>query len=977
MALTTNSLENGTLTLLVVKGFTGVLGDDLDTNDDGTLDAVPWVELVDSVAVNDGGIGDLTYYGPTLGPNFDGLDPSEPGGASRIPDGQDTETTNDWRRNDFDLAGIPGHTGTPVFGEARNTPEAANEAVAEACGDASTHIYAVQGSGATSPLVGGSVAVEGIVVGDFQAGMDGYALQEAPGDGNGATSDGVFISAPGGTAVNPGDLVRVRGTVAESGGRTQINAAQAWVCSSGNALPAPTALTLPMAAADAFEPYEGMRVAFSQTLFISEYYNFDRYGEIVLTTTRQDTPTAVVEPGAAAVALAAANALARLTLDDGRTTENPDPAIHPSGGVFDLTNRFRGGDTVAGVTGVMDYAFDKYRVQPTQGAAYTAANPRPASPPAVGGTLRVASFNVLNYFTTLNSRGANTAEEFTRQRTKIIAALAAINADVVGLIEIENNTAAIADLVTGLNAAMGAGTYAYIDTGVIGGDEIKVALIYKPATVTPYGAHAVLTSAVDARFDSSKNRPALAQSFLNPATHGIFTVVVNHLKSKGSDCGAGDPDLGDGAGNCNLTRRNAALALVDWLADDPTGSGDEDFLIIGDLNSYDKEDPIDALVAGGYTDLIGLYQGEHAYTYVFDGQAGYLDYALAGAALMEEVTGATVWHINADEPDLLDYDMTYKQPPQDALYEPNAYRSSDHDAVIVGLGLESDLPGAFGKLSPADGSTRQGVSVTLTWQAAPLATGYWYCYDTSNDDLCAGWVSAGTATSATISGLSYNTTYYWQVKAGNGVGYSWANGSVGAHWSFSTHTLTTTTLLSVAANDGWILESEESSGKGSTTLDATSETARVGDDAADRQYRSILDFDTAGLPDGAVIVGVTLRVKWQSSTGKNPFNTLSPLRVDVKKGPFQGNVGLEKYDFQAAASRPAAGRIVKAPEAGWYRMVLASARFGLVNLTGHTQFRLRFATDDDDDGVADYMSFFTGNAAQGNQPELIITYYVP
>ena len=99
--------------------------------------------------------------------------------------------------------------------------------------------------------------------------------------------------------------------------------------------------------------------------------------------------------------------------------------------------------------------------------------------------------------------------------------------------------------------------------------------------------------------------------------------------------------LGDGAGNCNLTRKAAAEALVDWLATDPTGSGDEDFLIIGDLNSYDKEDPIDALLAGGYTDLVYHYQGEDAYSYVFDGQIGYLDYALASAGLLGEVTGVT------------------------------------------------------------------------------------------------------------------------------------------------------------------------------------------------------------------------------------------------------------------------------------------------------------------------------------------------
>jgi endonuclease/exonuclease/phosphatase family metal-dependent hydrolase len=205
--------------------------------------------------------------------------------------------------------------------------------------------------------------------------------------------------------------------------------------------------------------------------------------------------------------------------------------------------------------------------------------------------------------------------------------------------------------------------------------------------VTPVGEHAILDSSVDARFIDTLNRPALAQSFA-AAGGRTFTVVVNHLKSKGSDCNAvGDPDTGDGQGNCNGTRTMAAEALADWLATDPTGSGNTDALIIGDLNSYDKEDPITTLVGAGFTDLVAAFGGEQAYSYVFDGQAGYLDHALASAGLVAAVTGATEWHINADEPDLLDYDTTFKQAAQEALYEPNAFRSSDHDPVVVGLDL--------------------------------------------------------------------------------------------------------------------------------------------------------------------------------------------------------------------------------------------------------------------------------------------------
>jgi len=575
----------------------------------------------------------------------------------------------------------------------------------ESCGDAYTPIYSVQGSGPSSPVTGAAVAIEGVVVGDFQ-GLDqknGFFVQDPTGDGNPLTSDGIFVFAPSAPDVNIGDGVRVRGTVQEYSGLTEIaGVVQVWICSGGNAV-TPTSLTLPMTALDDFERVEGMLVTFPQALTIAEYFNFDRYNEIVLASDIQYQPTAVAEPGAAALAVAAENALGRITLDDGSVVQNPDPAIHPNGAVFDLTNRFRGGDEVEDVTGAMDYAFGLYRVQPTMAANYTARNPRPAAPDEVGGSLRVASVSLFNYFLTIDSglpicgpdldqdcRGADTPEEWSRQRAKILDALVGLDSDIVGLVELENTTGVdpAADLVSGLNDIVGAGTYARIDTGVIGTDAIRVGLIYKPAVVSPVGSFAVLDSTVDASFLDEYNRPVLAQTFEATTGGERVTVAVSHLKSKGSSCDAiGDPDTGDGQGNCNLTREKAALALADWLATDPTGSGSAAALIIGDLNAYAKEDPVAALQTEGYTDLIALYGGTASYSYLFDGQRGYLDHALASAGLLDAVTGATIWHINADEPDILDYDMTFKKDAQDALYEPNGFRSSDHDPVLVGLDL--------------------------------------------------------------------------------------------------------------------------------------------------------------------------------------------------------------------------------------------------------------------------------------------------
>ena len=309
-------------------------------------------------------------------------------------------------------------------------------------------------------------------------------------------------------------------------------------------------------------------------------FNLARFGEVSLSGAgRLFVPTAITTPGAAAIAQLDANNRSRIILDDGNNQQNIDPTRYPQGGLS-ASNTLRVGDTLDGLTGVMDFRFSNYRIQPVGPISFDHTNPRPAAPADVGGTLKVASFNVLNYFNGdglgggfPTSRGATTPFEFDRQRDKIVSALQAIDADIVGLMEIENDAtpnSAIEDLVAGLNDATGAGTYSFVDTDVIGTDQIKVALIYKPAVVTPVGDYELITSAVDPRFVDTLNRPSLAQTFEKTSNKGRLTVVVNHLKSKGSDCNAvGDPDTGDGQGNCNVTRTNAAEALVDWLATDP------------------------------------------------------------------------------------------------------------------------------------------------------------------------------------------------------------------------------------------------------------------------------------------------------------------------------------------------------------------------------------------------------------------------
>ena len=631
-----------------------------------------------------------------------------------------------------------------------------------ACGDPATPIHVVQGSGPTSPLnLSPGVVVEGIVVGDYQGNgqFGGFYLQgeDAEADGDPATSEGIFVFTGPGFPVSPGDKVRVQGRVFEfasgSGSLlTEISPViDLTVCSSGNSV-TPTVVTLPVASVGDWEAFEGMLIEIEQDLTVTETFTLGRFGEVALSVGgRLPTPTAVTAPGASASAQQSLNDRSRILLDDGDNRQNIDPTLYPSGGLSAL-NTLRSGDVVHGLTGVLEQRFGDYRVQPVGTIAFDHANPRPAAPTPVGGRLRVAAMNVLNFFTTLDlvdvppfpcgpaggleCRGANSDLEFTRQRDKIVSAILGLDADVVGLMELENNaTAAIQNLVDGLNAKKGPGTWAFVDTGTIGTDAIKVGLIYKPAKVTPVRAHAILDSTVDPTFIDVLNRPVLAQSFEENATGGRVTLAVAHLKSKGSDCNAvGDPDTGDGQGNCNLTRTAAANALVNWLAGNPTGSGDPDYLIIGDLNSYAFEDPVSAIKAAGYVNLIQAFLGPEAYSFVFDGQSGYLDHALASPTLAQQVTGATEWHVNGDEPISLDYNVEFKTPNQvDTFYDSGPYRASDHDPLAVGLNLTTSVKSTgpaqvwLGLKNSDDQGTRFDVRVLLRVKGSVVAEGLTRC----------------------------------------------------------------------------------------------------------------------------------------------------------------------------------------------------------------------------------------------------------
>lgn len=566
-----------------------------------------------------------------------------------------------------------------------------------------TPIHTIQGAGPRSPLVGAAVTVSGVVVGDFQGKehLNGFFVQEEDRDADSdpATSEGIFVYDPKTTAdVQIGDLVCVTGTVAEYKGLTELKDVTQLAVTGRAPLPSAARVSLPLRSEDSLEALEGMRVFFPQRLTVTDVYSLGRYGEVTLSSHRLSAPTEIASPGSDAVAVAHANAMDRIVLDDGSSTQNPDPIPYPTSGLS-ATSTLRDGDAVQGLQGVITYAYGNYLIEPITPPEFLFLDPRPAAPPPVGGTVRVASFNVENYFNGdgcgggfPTARGAVNLGEFERQQDKLVKALVGLRADVLGLAEIENDgfgpESAIHSLVAGMNAAAPIGTsYDYVRLGVdqVGTDQITCALVYRTQTVAPVGSPAFLTAGLP-----EMNRPPVAQTFMQKGTGAKFTVVMNHFKSKSPRGSYGaDADQGDGQGAWNHNRTEAAKALLSWLATDPTGTDDPDYLIVGDLNAYTREDPVTTLLSAGYVDLVSRFGDGPEYTYVYKGEAGCLDHALASTSLARQATGAAIWHIDADEPPVLGYGTAYKSADQlVSLYRNDPYRSSDHDPIVVGFDLQ-------------------------------------------------------------------------------------------------------------------------------------------------------------------------------------------------------------------------------------------------------------------------------------------------
>ncbi len=602
-------------------------------------------------------------------------------------------------------------------------------------------IAQIQGDGDASPLVGTTVTTTGVVTAHYPTGgLDGYVLQTAGTGGDldlasHTASDAIFVSAPGATgAVELGDTVEVTGTVAERSGLTQLVVAPGGATVIDDAAaPQPASVAWPRSAA-ARESLESMLIAPQGDFTVSNTYATNQYGEVGLaagdTPLRQ--PTDVARPGSAEAAdVAADNAARAVTLDDGSSTNylsSGSARLTPA--YVSLTEPVVVGASVTFTAPmVVDFRNGLWKLNPTRplvgdgsGADDVVfADPRTAAPEPVGGDVTLASFNVLNYFTTLGSddascvaytdrfgdgvtvrdgcaqRGAWDAADLERQQAKIVAAINALDASVVGLMEIENSAAlgeetdeATATLVAALNAAAGEDRWAFVASSselppASEQDVITNAIIYQPAEVSPVGeARALGDQSADGEAFGNAREP-IGQVFRPGDGGDSFLFVVNHFKSKGSaGPWPGDADAGDGQGSSNESRVRQATALRDWVTEI---RGDvASVALAGDFNSYGQEDPLHVLYDAGYTDVEQHFDVE-TQSYSFSGLSGSLDHVLLNDAALSRATGADVWNINSGESVALEYSRFRSHGTE--FYAPDAYRSSDHDPVLVGMAAEA------------------------------------------------------------------------------------------------------------------------------------------------------------------------------------------------------------------------------------------------------------------------------------------------
>ena len=635
------------------------------------------------------------------------------------------------------------------------------------------------GDGDDSQLINQTVETKGVVTAAYPKGenanlkgLEGFTIQ-TPGTGgtwdpSRTASDGLFVFMGKSSATTPsiGECVVVKGKVAEYSGVKNATAATQsltqllpqTITPANDCDPVkPTELS-GVPTQDQMEALESMLVLPKDTWTITDNYKTNRYGTLSLTpgTEVLRTATDVVAPGAAAQAYEAENAAKTIDLDDASTTDLTN--FKQNGHKERYAYLANGAPARVGyhVTFtkpvVLESRFGSFVFQPTQ---MTAGNPdrspvtitgeRPAAP-TVSGDTKVATFNVLNYFSDLGEnepgckgyedrdhkyvtdkncklRGAWSSQAFANQQTKIVQAINTIDADVVALEEIENPVAsgvssdrdgALKSLVNALNAAAGSEVWAYVpspSTVPANEDVIRIAFIYKKAKIAPVGDSVIYD---DPAYTGLARQP-LAQEFkpITDVNHEgkNFVVIANHFKSKGSAPknlsgaeAAANTDNGDGQGNSNGVRVKQARALATFAQrfnGTPT-------LLVGDFNAYTMEDPLKVLTDAGWAHESG--HGDSSY--VYGGRSGSMDHVFANSAAHPLITEVKSWAVNAQESIAFEYSRANYNAYL-AFEADNPYRASDHNPEIIGLNLITPIA------QPPVGPSAQPSDQTSTNPSAP------------------------------------------------------------------------------------------------------------------------------------------------------------------------------------------------------------------------------------------------------------------
>ncbi|RUO73214.1 ExeM/NucH family extracellular endonuclease [Idiomarina ramblicola] len=553
-----------------------------------------------------------------------------------------------------------------------------------------TSIANIQGETELSQMVGEQVNVRGIVTATWQAtdGLGGFFIHSfaEDADENPATSEGLFVvTDKQHSTVTTGEQVKLSGEVDERSQLTSlVNVSNMTTCGNATSTPEVTALQLPVDSLKKLEALEGMPVTLSsakdEELTVSGHYNYPRHGFFDVSSGRLWTPTQIVMPGKDAKRQKQENTLNRLQVDDNSQVVEPSPL--PFSSLQHGEQRsLRSGSTIDSFSGIISQFNDGYRIQPTEELVLKAVSKQPQLAEKNSDAIRIASFNVLNFFNGNGAgqgfptpRGADTPEQMERQLQKIVAALTTMDADVIGLMELENDgfteRSAIIQLVNALERVSGK-DYEIAEPRAekIGTDQITVGIIYQPERVKP-NSHALFTRQGPFSWGS---RPPLAQSFIHEKTDTEFSVIVNHFKSKGScpeDSESPNSNQNDGQACWNDLRLKSSEQLTQWIEKEPLVNP----ILLGDFNAYYHEDPI------RYFSKNGFYNPSDAtdYSYVYDSQAGALDHVFVADSLKDNIQGVYHLPFNADEPWVYDY-------RDDTYFSEGPFRSSDHDPLVLDL----------------------------------------------------------------------------------------------------------------------------------------------------------------------------------------------------------------------------------------------------------------------------------------------------